>query len=97
LIAVRDWGRYAAHLATAGRDCGVPLVLHQGETLSRNPAITMLLNLLALHEQDFRRRDLLDVLRSPYFAVPGIGREHVEQLQAISLRWLVTGGRENWL
>ena len=97
IIALRDWPRYAAHLATFGRDYGVPLVLHQGEPLHHNPAIIMLLNLLSLHEHDFRRRDLLDVLRSPYFAVPGIGREQVELLQRISQQALVTGGRDNWL
>lgn len=97
LIALRDWPRYAGHLAALGRAYGVPLALHLGEPLNQNPALIMLLNLLGLHEHDFRRRDLLDVLRSPYFRVPGIEREQIDQLEAISQRLLVTGGRTAWL
>ena len=97
LIALRDWQRYAGHLAASGRAYGVPMALHLGEPLNENPTIIMLLNLLGLHENDFRRRDLLDVLRSPYFHVPGIGREKAEQLELISQRLLITGGRASWL
>ena len=77
LIALRDWPRYAGHLSALGKAYGVPLALHLGEPLNQNPAIIMLLKLLELHEHDFRRRDLLDVLGSPYFQVPGIERDQV--------------------
>lgn len=97
LIALRDWPRYAGHFATLGRAYGLPLALHMGDALAHNPAVMALMSLLSLHESDFRRRDLLDVLRSPYFDVPGIGREQVEQLENISRRLIVTGGRTNWL
>jgi ATP-dependent helicase/nuclease subunit B len=97
LIALRDWGRYAGHFATLGRVYDVPLALHQGDALTQNPAVMALLSLLSLHETDFRRRDLLDVLRSPYFSIPGIGPKQVEQLEAVSRKFIVTGGRSNWL
>ena len=97
LIALRDWPRYAGHFATLGRTYGVPLALHQGDALTQNPAVMALLNLLSLHETDFRRRDLLDVLRSPYFVVPGIRLQQIEQLETISRKLIVTGGRSNWL
>lgn len=97
LIALRDWPRYAGHFATIGRAYGVPLAMHRGEALNRNPVVMTLLNLLALHESDFRRRDLLDVLRSAYLNVPGIGQEQVEQLDRISQQFVVVGGRANWL
>jgi ATP-dependent helicase/nuclease subunit B len=97
LIALRDWPRYAGHFAAQGRVFGVPLALHHGDALPQNPAVTALMNLLSLHESDFRRRDLLDVLRSPYFAVPGLGSPQADQLEAISRRFVVTGGRSNWL
>ncbi|HLV34446.1 MAG TPA: PD-(D/E)XK nuclease family protein, partial [Spirillospora sp.] len=97
LIALRDWPRYAGHFAPLGRTYGVPLALHLGDALTQNPAVIALLNLLSLHETDFRRRDLLDVLRSPYFAVPGIGLRQIEQLEIISRKLIVTGGRSNWL
>ncbi|NDJ62690.1 MAG: hypothetical protein GYB67_16325 [Chloroflexi bacterium] len=97
LIAVRDWPGYSGHLSAQGRVYDLPLALHYGEPLLENPAIAALFDLLALHETDFRRRDLLDVLRSPYFAVPGMDAAQVELLERVSLDLLVTGGRAAWL
>ncbi|MBZ0298907.1 MAG: PD-(D/E)XK nuclease family protein [Anaerolineae bacterium] len=97
LIALRDWPRYGGHFAALGRAYGVPLALHQGDPLGQNPAVMSLLNLLGLYESDFRRRDLLDALRSPYFDIPGLGSKQIEQLDQISQRLIVAGGRANWL
>ncbi|MDX1992645.1 MAG: PD-(D/E)XK nuclease family protein [bacterium] len=97
LIALRDWSRYEGHLAAYGRAYGLPLVPHYGESLAQNPAVDAVLNLLALHERDFRRRDLLDVMRSPYFAVPGMTDARLTLLEKISLDQKVVGGRTTWV
>ncbi|HVU13484.1 MAG TPA: PD-(D/E)XK nuclease family protein, partial [Phototrophicaceae bacterium] len=97
LIALRDWPLYGGALAAQGQIYGLPLALHYGEPLARNPAIVALLDLLALHQNHFRRRDLLDTLRSPYFAVPEIAAEQVDLLDQISNQWLVMSGRSAWL
>lgn len=97
VIALRDWGRYAGHIAAFGHAYGLQLALHRGHAVAQNPSVIMLLHLLRLHERDFRRRDLLDVLRSPYFHIPGIGREQADQLEKISRQLIVTGGSDNWL
>jgi ATP-dependent helicase/nuclease subunit B len=97
LIAVRDWERYASHFAALGRTYKIPLSLHYGEPLASNPALVALLNLLALPDSGFRRRDLLDVLRSPYFAVAGLDSTWVDLLERVSLSQLVIGGRGEWL
>jgi ATP-dependent helicase/DNAse subunit B len=97
LIAVRDWGRYAHHFDRLGRIYGVPFTLHRGEPIAVNPAVMMLFNLLNLHTADFRRRDLLDVLRSPYFNVPGLDAAQIDQLERISQTFIVTAGRALWL
>ncbi len=97
LIALRDWPLYGGAMAAQGQIYGLPLALHYGEPLARNPAVVALLDLLALHQNHFRRRDLLDTLRSPYFAVPGIDAEQVDLLDQISSKWLVMGGRFAWL
>ncbi|HEX2909040.1 MAG TPA: UvrD-helicase domain-containing protein [Phototrophicaceae bacterium] len=70
ILAVRDWARYGGYLAQGARTYGLPIALHYGEALAHNPAIIALMNLLELAKFDFRRRRLIDVLRSPYFAVP---------------------------
>lgn len=97
LIALRDWGLYQSELLTQGKVYHIPLALHYGESLAANPAITALLNILDLATNDFRRRDLLDALRSPYFQIPGLGREQADVLERLSLAQLVIGGREEWL
>ena len=97
LIAVRDWERYAGHFASLGRTYKIPLSLHYGEPLASNPALVALLNLLALPDSGFRRRDLLDVLRSPYFAVAGLDSTWVDLLERVSQSQLVIGGRSEWL
>ncbi len=97
LIALRDWPRYAGQVAAYGRRYGIPLALHGGEPLAHNPAVIALLNLLNLHTTDFRRRDLLDTLRSAYFAVPGLGAAQVDLLEQVSRAFVVVGGRAQWL
>ncbi|MEZ4671647.1 MAG: PD-(D/E)XK nuclease family protein [Anaerolineae bacterium] len=97
LIAVRDWGRYGGHLASAIQQYGIPAVLHYGEPLANNPAIIALFNLLQLSDNQFRRRDVLDVLRSPYFETDGLGSDEIDLLDRISQTQQVISGRENWL
>ncbi|MFN8449419.1 MAG: PD-(D/E)XK nuclease family protein [Anaerolineae bacterium] len=84
-------------MAAQGQGYGLPLALHLGEPLARNPAVVALLDLLRLHLGGFRRRDLLDALRSPYFAVPGLGAAQVSLLERISIEMRVSGGRHEWL
>ncbi len=97
LIAVRDWAQYGGQIAAQGRRYGLPLALHYGDPLAQNPAVVALLNLIDLHAGDFRRRDLLDALQSPYFAVPGIDAAQVDLLERISREFRVLGGRAAWL
>jgi ATP-dependent helicase/nuclease subunit B len=97
LIALRDWENYRVHFSVLGKKYGLPLSLHYGQPLLENPAIIALLNLLQLHETGFRSRDLLDTLRSPYFAFREFPPADVDLLERISLQFIVTGGREQWL
>jgi ATP-dependent helicase/nuclease subunit B len=97
LIAVRDWARYGGCFDPLARAYGLPLSVDGGEALAENPAIYALLRLLELHRTDFRRRDLLDVLRSAYWAIPGIGAAEIDLLERVSRARLVTSGRKDWL
>jgi ATP-dependent helicase/nuclease subunit B len=97
LIALRDWVGYGAHFATFMRTYGLPLALHYGEPLTQNATVIALLNLLALHSSDFKRRDLLDALRSPYFTPIGMDSAHLDALERVSHALLVISGRETWL
>ncbi len=97
LIVLRDWERYRVHFSALGRQYNLPLALHYGEPLAENPAIVALLDVLRLHEIDFRRRELLDVLRSPYFKVPGVDAAAADLLDRLARQMLVIGGRQAWL
>lgn len=97
LIALRDWTRYQPHFIALRQSYKLPLSLHYGESLAANPLINTLTMLISLHENDFRRRDLLDVLRSPYVLVPGLDKTQVDLLEKISQHFTVTRGRELWL
>ncbi|MBN8634340.1 MAG: PD-(D/E)XK nuclease family protein [Anaerolineae bacterium] len=97
LIAVRDWSTYADAFGTAARAYGVPVAINYGEPLKANPAITALLNVLALPKLNFRRRELLDTLRSPYFRVPGLDEPAVNLLERAANEFMVFAGRAEWL
>ncbi|HUN06593.1 MAG TPA: PD-(D/E)XK nuclease family protein [Aggregatilineales bacterium] len=97
LIAVRDMSRYGVHLAEAARRYGLPVALHTGDGLAENPAIIALLHVLSLSTTGFRRRDVLDALRSPYLKIEGLDSVAVDLLEAIAQTQLVISGRDEWL
>jgi ATP-dependent helicase/nuclease subunit B len=97
MIVLRDWERYRVHFTALRDKYELPLALHYGEPLLENPAVVALMDLLALHENEFQRRDVLDVLRSPYFAFPMFAAADVDLLERISQRENVVRGRSQWL
>ncbi|MFN8528924.1 MAG: PD-(D/E)XK nuclease family protein [Anaerolineae bacterium] len=96
LIAVRDWNLYGRPLLTLARQYGLPVAM-RGEPLIENPALAALIELLELPLNDFKRRELLDTLRSPYFDLQLPGDDAVDLLDACSRAALVTGARSDWL
>lgn len=77
---------------------GIPLLFSYREKLGQQPAILALLNLLQLPLEEFKRRMLLDVIRSPYFDLTVFGL-HVEDaltLELISRKELIMSGWERW-
>lgn len=97
LVAIRDWGRYYRYFDVYRRLYGLPLALHYSDALLETPATAALLAVLDLHTGDFPRRELLDVLRSPYIAAEGLDDDAVDLLERISMQQQVSGRREDWL
>lgn len=103
LVALRDWSRYHTYMEMYTRLYDLPMLLNYGEPLVNNPAITVLMDVLSLAGENpnavtsFKRRHLLDVLRSPYIQVAGIGTEEIALLDKISQEKQVLGGYDNWL
>jgi len=92
LIAVRNWDMYQSHFQTLGRLYDLPLLLHQSASLSRNPAVAVLMDVLSLSLNQYPRRALLDVLKSVYVDIPGFNREAIAALDRISLVYRVLDG-----
>ena len=96
LVALRDWNRYATHFASIGDEFGLPLLLHNEPDLHTAPMIALLIDLLDMAPR-FRRRALLDILRSPYIDT-GLDPESIDLLDRISLeRQFLGGDGEEWL
>jgi len=96
LVALRDWNRYAPHFASIGDEFGLPLLLQDERNLHTAPMIALLMNLLEMWPR-FRRRDLLDILRSPYIDA-GLDPDSIDLLDRISLeRQFLGGDAAGWL
>lgn len=66
LIVLRGWRQYADYFAWGREEYELPLLLQYERALGSEPVIAALIDLLELAPR-FHRRDLLDILRSPYF------------------------------
>jgi ATP-dependent helicase/DNAse subunit B len=97
LIAVRDWGRYGRAFLTLQHAYDVPLAINFHLTLQENPAIGVLLRVLSLtsSRRPFARREVLDILRSPYLQ-PRFTEQELDLLTLISLRGVVIEGVNQW-
>lgn len=106
LVVVRDWPRYQTHISTYTELYDLPILRDQGHALLENPAIGTLMRLLQLADgpldpdqpgKGFRRRDLIDLLRSPYVRVPGFEDDAaIDLLDRFSRINHVIGGRDEW-
>ena len=96
LIALRDWERYATYFESGRQEYELPLLLHYEHSYLGAPVIAALIDLLELAPR-FRRRNLLDVLRSPYFDAR-IDDKLIDLLDRISMEQQFLGGSEaDWL
>jgi len=96
VVAVRDWARYADALIGAAHAYDIPTAAHYAPAPSDNPAIAALIAALNLHRDGFRRRAVLDVLRSPYIGVTGLDAASIDSLDRISRDARVIGGTDEW-
>ena len=96
LVALRDWTRYEAHFESYQGLYDLPLLLHHHPAYHKTPVIAVLIDLLEL-APNFRRRDLLDVLRSPYID-SGLTSQQIDLLDQITLdKRFVRGTQDDWL
>lgn len=96
-VLARELSPYTALLREVADEYGLNLALPQGEPLPALPAVATLLALLRLSADDWPRRALMDVLRSPYLAaLPAALRPDPVALDALARSSGVAGGRDVW-
>lgn len=96
LIALRDWNRYAGPLAAAASEYGVPISLQSGTALIRHPLLALIRTVLTLPQQEFRFNTVIDILRSPYVALPGLEPQLIAKLESVGRALTVVRGRNAW-
>ncbi|MBW4436860.1 MAG: PD-(D/E)XK nuclease family protein [Pleurocapsa minor GSE-CHR-MK-17-07R] len=97
LIALHAWTEYAPQVRAQAGEFGIPITFHRAEPLAENPAIAALMQAIELPAEGYRRRELLDALRSPYITAPGLDDDAIRALESISQARIILGGREQWL
>jgi ATP-dependent helicase/DNAse subunit B len=97
LIVARDLDVYVPYFLEIAAAYGIPIVTRRGLPLPEHPTVAAVIALLNLAENDFPRRDTLDVLRSPYIPVPELSMTQIDLLDQISQQQIVLRGRGVWL
>jgi ATP-dependent helicase/DNAse subunit B len=97
-ILARDLEPYRPFLEEVAAEFGIPLRVVGGQPLNQNPAVSALMNLLSLPVNEFPRRAVLDVWRSPYFDFSGLGIDanSAATLDEISRTGKVSQGLSQW-
>lgn len=99
-LVAREVGPYRPLLEEAASEFGMPLCFVSGNDLDANPAVSALLNLLALSVAplDWSPRSLLDVLTSPYFDWAGCGLipDDPGRLLDLARAGQIVGGLDQW-
>ncbi|HML21752.1 MAG TPA: hypothetical protein PKD09_08900, partial [Aggregatilinea sp.] len=96
-VVARNMARYGGALRETARAYGLPLVVREETPLRENPVVAAVLELIALAEADFPRREAIDSLHSPYLSAPDLSAEQIALVERISFRQVVVRGRETWL
>ena len=97
-LVARDLAPYREFIQEAAEEFSLPVHLADGLPLARNPAIAALLALLALQVDDWPRRRVIEMWRSPYFDWSGCGIEvgDPDVLDTVSRNGLVIRGLAQW-
>ncbi len=97
-ILAPDPDVYFPHLRAVAVEFGLPVSFTQSRLLTEAPAISALLNLLALDPLDYPRRQVLEALRAPFFDLQpfGLSRKEADVLDLVSRKGVIIEGLDQW-
>ncbi len=99
LVLVPSMRKYRASLETAFVDASLPYFIDDTVDLKSQPVVQHVIKLLRLHKDNFKRADLLSILRSIYFkaAAYELSVEEIEKLIELSYTKKTVEGANEWL
>lgn len=89
---------YQPLIRTVAEEFGVSVYFNQSDRLGNHPAIKVLIDLLNLHSQNYPRRMLIDIIRSPYFDLSSLGFSAGDAitLEMVSRFGVIVSSLEKW-
>lgn len=99
-ILLRQIGGYESVIRSVFSRYAIPFELHEREKLSFSPMIQVIVALLRIFKEDWKRADLMEFLKSSYVRLLGGKGKDYEWVGALEHRAMMKGvfrGRENWL
>lgn len=99
LVVARDLKSYQGAIEAAFDEAAIPYFIDESVSLRALPLAQFVLTLVGLTIDDFRRADVLALLRSPYLNLRelGLGPPDIDVLEECSWKENVVGGREQWM
>ena len=86
---------YQPLLRAVANETGIKVHFSHSDPLVESPAVLAVLSLLSLPGKDYRTRDLLNTLHSPYFD-PGLDGKAIEDLEKVSQEACIVMGQNQW-
>lgn len=96
-IVARDLTPYTPYFLETAVSYGVPIFFSRGLPLRENPAVAAFLSLIGLSRGQFRRREVMDALHSPYLLPPDLDLPQIDALERITRRYAVVRWPTSWL
>ncbi|PIU40490.1 MAG: hypothetical protein COT00_01445, partial [Candidatus Omnitrophica bacterium CG07_land_8_20_14_0_80_50_8] len=94
-LILRELGGYEKMIDSVFRDFGIPVTVHERKKLIENGLVKVLSRFLDLSAKNWRREDLIFVLRSVYWSEK-LTLADTQAFEVAALRENVTEGRDAW-
>ena len=97
-LVVPNLDLYRPLIQAAANEFGMTVHFNQQELLHKHPGISAVLEMLTLKTEDYPRRVLIDVLRSPYFDLSAydLAPHDASRMELVSRYGPVIGGIQHW-
>lgn len=98
LVIIRSYDAYAGAVEAAFEEAGLNYFIDGSASIAELAPWHFLKQLFLLSQNEFKRKDLIDLLRSPYMNLDSIGLSPrmVSQLDRVSYQMRLVGGFETW-